>query len=94
MTQDTLVSTLSYLEPILCAMVLTLVLRSKEAKRYLYLVALLAVKVLSSATCLGILYSAASWRHVLEPHVAYHIYFYVYWISYALEALLFSSGDL
>jgi hypothetical protein len=69
-------------------MVLTLVLRSKEAKRYLYLVALLAVKVLSSATCLGILYSAASWRHVLEPHVAYHIYFYVYWISYALEALL------
>jgi hypothetical protein len=69
-------------------MVLTLVLRSKEAKRYLYLVALLGVKVLSSATCLGILYSAASWRHVLEPHIAYHIYFYVYWISYALEALL------
>lgn len=88
MTQDALVSTLSYLEPVLCAMVLTVVLRSKEAKRYVYLVALLGVKVLSSATCLVILYSAAKWRHVLEPHLAYHVYFYVYWISYALEAIL------
>ena len=88
MTQDAFVSTLSYLEPILCAMVLMVVLRSKEARRYLYLVALLSVKVFSSATCLAILYSAASWRHVLEPHLAYRIYFYVYWISYALEAIL------
>jgi hypothetical protein len=88
MTQDALVSTLSYLEPVLCAMVLTVVLRSKEARKYLYLVALLSVKVLSSAACLAILYLAASWRHVLDPHTAYHTYFYVYWISYALEAVL------
>jgi hypothetical protein len=88
MTQDALVNTLSYLEPILCVMVLTVLLRSKEAKRYLYLVALLSVKVLSSASCLAIFYFAASWRHVLEPHLAYQTYFYVYWISYALEALL------
>jgi hypothetical protein len=88
MTQDALVSTLSYLEPILCAMVLTVLLRSKEAKRYVYLAALLSVKVLSSVICLAIFYLAASWRHVLEPHLAYQTYFYVYWISYALEALL------
>ena len=88
MTQDALVNTLSYLEPILCAMVLTVLLRSKEAKRYLYLAALLSVKVLSSATCLAIFYLASSRRHILEPHLAYQTYFYVYWISYALEALL------
>lgn len=88
MTQDAFVSMLSYLEPILCAMVLTLLFRSKEAKNFLSLVALLSVKVISSAICLPVLYLAASWRHLLEKHLAYQIYFYVYWTSYALEAIL------
>lgn len=88
MTQDALISTLSYLEPILCAMVLSLLVRSKEAKNYGYLVALLSVKIISSAICLPVLYLAASWRHVLERHLAYQIYFYAYWTSYAMEAIL------
>jgi hypothetical protein len=88
MTQDAFVSTLSYLEPILCVMVLTLLLRSKEAKNYLFLVALLSVKIVSAAICLPVLYFAAGWRHTIEKHLAYQIYFYAYWTSYALEAIL------
>ena len=87
MTQDAFVSVLSYLEPILCVMVLALLLRTKEAKNYLFLVGLLSVKILSSAVCLPVLY-LAGWTHVLEKHLAYQIYFYVYWTSYALEAIL------
>ena len=88
MTQDAFVNVLSYLEPIFCVMVLSLLLRGKEARNYLYLVALLTVKIVSSVICLPVLYLTTSWRHVLEPHLAYQIYFYVYWSTYALEALL------
>lgn len=88
MTQDAFVSMLSFLEPIFCVMVLSFLLRSKEARNYLYLIALLSVKIVSSVICLPVLYLGASGRHVLEPHLAYQIYFYAYWSSYALEAVL------
>jgi hypothetical protein len=86
MTQDTFVSLLSYLEPILCAMVLIVLLRSRAAKNYIFLLALLGVKIMSSLICLPVLYLAA--QHMLEKHMAYQIYFYVYWTSYAFEAIL------
>src|ERR1700760_4786314 len=86
MTQDTFVSLLSYLEPILCAMVLIVLLRSRAARNYIFLVALLSVKIVSSLICLPVLYLAG--QHILEKHLAYQIYFYVYWTSYAFEAIL------
>ena len=86
MTQDAFVSLLSYLEPILCAMVLIVLLRSRAAKNYIFLLALLSVKILCSIICLPVLYLAG--QHILEKHLAYQIYFYVYWTSYAFEAIL------
>jgi hypothetical protein len=86
MTQDAFVSLISYLEPLLCALLLTLLLRSKEAKNFIYLVAVLSVKIISSAICLPVLYFG--WQHTIEKHLAYQVYFYVYWTTYALEALL------
>lgn len=86
MTQDAFVSLLSYLEPILCAMVLILLLRSREAKNFIFLAALLSVKIISSAICLPVLYFAP--QHTIEKHLAYQLYFYTYWLSYALEAIL------
>jgi hypothetical protein len=86
MTQDTFVSLLSYLEPILCTMVLIVLLRSRAARNYIFLVALLSVKIVSSLICLPVLYLAG--QHILEKHLAYQIYFYVYWTSYAFEAIL------
>ncbi|QHS53304.1 hypothetical protein [Edaphobacter sp. 12200R-103] len=88
MTQEAFISTLSYLEPILCAMVLSFLLRSKEVRNYIYLVSLLCVKIMSSAICLPVLYLAGGGRQVIEKHLAYQIYFYAYWLSYALEAIL------
>jgi hypothetical protein len=45
----------------------------------------LCVRLICSAICLPLLSLS---RHTVERHVAYQVYFYVYWISYALEAIL------
>lgn len=76
---------LTYLEPILCAMLVVFLVRSKSAREYAYLVALLCVRLLCSVICLPVLYFAG---RGIELHTAYRIYFYVYWTSYALEAIL------
>jgi len=85
MTQNFLLDLLSYLEPMFCAVVLVMLLRSKSAKNFGYFVALLTVKVTSSLICLPLLYFCA---RGIEGHRAYEAYFYVYWMSYALEAIL------
>jgi hypothetical protein len=76
---------LEYLEPILCGMLIYFLLRSKAASQFAYLFALLCVRLSCSLICLPILYFAA---RGIEKHLAYQIYFYVYWASYALEAIL------
>jgi len=85
MTQNFFLDLLSYLEPILCGVVLAMLLRSKAAKKFGFLVALLSVKIVSSVVCLPLLYFCA---RGIERHLAYQVYFYVYWTSYALEAVL------
>jgi hypothetical protein len=85
MTQNFFLDLLSYLEPILCSVVLAMLLRSKAAKKFAFLAALLSVKIVSSVICLPLLYFCA---RSIERHLAYQTYFYVYWASYALEAIL------
>jgi hypothetical protein len=85
MTQNFFLDLLSYLEPILCGVALAMLLRSKAAKKFVFLVSLLSVKILSSIICLPLLYFCA---RGIERHMAYQTYFYVYWTSYALEAIL------
>ena len=76
---------LGYLEPVLCGLLIYFIMRSKSARQFSYLTALLWVKFTCSAICLPLLYLCG---RKLTVHVAYPIYFYVYWISYALEAIL------
>ena len=52
--QNLFLDLLSYLEPILCGVVLVMLLRSKAAKKFVFLVALLSVKILSSLHLLAI----------------------------------------
>jgi hypothetical protein len=85
MTQNFFLDLLSYLEPILCGVALAMLLRSKATKKFVFLVSLLSVKILSSVICLPLLYFCA---RGIERHMAYQTYFYVYWTSYALEAIL------
>jgi hypothetical protein len=80
-----LLSNLQYLEPILCATVLYFLVRSKAARQFGYLIALLCVRLTCSFICLPLL---ALSSHAIERHLAYKIFFYVYWTSYALEAIL------
>ena len=76
---------LEYIEPILCGMLIYFLVRSKAVRQFSYLLALLCVRLSCSLICLPILYFAA---RGIEKHLAYQIYFYVYWASYALEAIL------
>ncbi|WP_260706645.1 hypothetical protein [Edaphobacter flagellatus] len=76
---------LTYLEPLLCGVVLAMMLRSKAAGKFSFLAALLSVKVLSSLICFPLFYYGS---HVFGKQAAYRAYFYTYWTSYALEAIL------
>lgn len=82
---ETFVHLLSYLEPILCAMLIVFLVRSKAARNYIYLIALLTVRLVCSVVCLPLLYFCG---RGIERHLDYQIYFYVYWTSYALESIL------
>jgi hypothetical protein len=81
---SSLTSHIDYLEPVLCGMLVFFLVRSKAARQFGYLVALLSVRLACSAICLPLIYLS---RHTVERHLAYQIYFYVYWTSYALEAI-------
>jgi hypothetical protein len=74
-----------YLEPVLCAMLIYFLIRSKAAGQFRYLIALLGVRFACSVICLPLLYLCG---RQLSVHIAYPIYFYTYWTSYALEAIL------
>lgn len=81
----TLIECLGYLEPILCGMLIVFLVRSKAARQFIYLTALMSVKFVCSVVTLPLLYLCG---RGIEKHLAYQTYFYVYWISYALEAIL------
>ena len=85
MSQSLFVGLLSYLEPILCLLVLISLVRAGMARKFIFLTALLTVRLVSGLTCLVILQFAA---RGIERHLAYQIYFYVYWSSYAAESIL------
>ena len=80
-----LLSQFQYVEPILCGLLVYLLVRAKAVRQFAYLFALLCVRLACSFICLPLL--AFSGR-AIERHLAYQMYFYVYWTSYALEAIL------
>jgi len=79
-----LLSQLQYVEPALCGMLVYFLVRSKAARQFGFLIALLCVRLMCSFICIPLLYFSA---HGIERHLAYQVYFYVYWASYALEAI-------
>ena len=67
-------------------MLIYFLIRSKAAGQFRYLIALLGVRFACSVVCLPLLYLCG--RNLISIHIAYPIYFYTYWASYALEAIL------
>src|SRR6201996_2264822 len=82
---SSLFSQLQYVEPIFCAMLVYLLVRAKAARQFAFLTALLCVRLACSFICIPLNTFSG---HGIERHVAYQIYFYVYWTSFALEAIL------
>jgi hypothetical protein len=80
-----LFSQLQYVDPILCGLLVYFLVRAKAVRQFAYLFALLSVRLVCAFICIPLL---AFSGHVIERHVAYQIYFYVYWMSFALEAVL------
>lgn len=78
-----LVSFLFYLEPVLCVAAVVFLLRSKVSREYLYLATLLSVRLVSDLILLSMVHFS-----FIPLAIAYPIYFYTYWGSYAIEAVL------
>ncbi|MGH9595626.1 MAG: hypothetical protein ACRD3K_02395 [Edaphobacter sp.] len=84
-TLFSLFSQFQYVEPILCGLLVYLLWRAKAVRQFAYLFALLCVRLACSFICIPLLIFSG---HGVERHLAYQIYFYIYWASYALEAIL------
>ncbi len=82
----TVVVLTSWLEPLLCLAGFLLILRAKQLSNYRYFAAFLAVRLLSVAVLETLLY----WHKLLHLTVKqfYVLYFYGYWASDAIEAVL------
>jgi hypothetical protein len=66
-------------------MLVYFLVRAKAVRQFAYLFTLLCVRLTCSFICIPLLTFSG---HGIERHLAYQIYFYVYWTSFALEAIL------
>ena len=78
-----LVQYLSYAECVLCAGALALIITRRQIRNYLFLALFLAARLMSDGVMTALLA-----RHHGQKQQLYMPYFYVYWASYALEAVL------
>src|ERR1039457_6667057 len=83
-----LLGALGYLETTLCVVALCVLLARKQWADYSSLGCLLAVRIFSN----GLLtYLHYAWHHslwFLSRDTVYDLYFYVYWISLAIESVV------
>jgi hypothetical protein len=77
-------SLLGWLEVAFCLAALCAILAKKQWKDYWSLGAFLSVRAFSSSACMCIM----RFGKPLGTHTAYQLYFYVYWISFAVESIL------
>ncbi len=84
MASISLLETLGYLEVALCVVALCILIARKQWADYSALGVFLAVRVFTNIVLTAI--HAA--RHSLGNVLAYHTYFYVYWVSFAVESIL------
>ena len=86
MSSISFLGALGYLEIVLCVAGLCVLIARKQWADYSALGCFLAVRIASNSV-LSYLNSAAA-SHSLSHRAAYHVYFYVYWISFAVESIL------
>ena len=79
-----LVEFLSLVEPFACLATLLVIARNQQLRRFPFLAAYLGVRFSSDIILLALVYLGPRLPHAL----AYEMYFYTYWPSYAVETLL------
>lgn len=77
---------LGYAYTLLCAIIFVVMARRRLLLRYAILAVLLALHVLSVGALVGVLYLSAHGH--IASNAAYFIYFYTYWSSFTLQAVL------
>ena len=85
MNNHAIVDLLTYIELTSCMVALCVMQYRRQIRQYKPLALFLVTRVASSAILMPVMGMA---RKQLSVSVAYHIYFYVYWASYAIEAIL------
>ena len=85
MPSSSFIGVLGYLEIFLCVAALAILIGKKQWRDYWGLGALLVVRAASNSLLMAV--EQFSGRGI-ERHIAYHIYFYVYWIGFAIESIL------
>lgn len=83
---QTIIQLLSYCELTCCLVTGFFLFRSRSARKFVFLTALLSTRLMCGALCLLLLHLTEA--HLLSDSAVYPYYFYVYWTSYALEAVL------
>jgi hypothetical protein len=83
---NTTVRLISSLEIFFSMTAVLLIYRSNSVRKFGYLAAFLAVRILSSLVNVSVVYSERA--HLLDVNKAYLIYFSSYWLSFALESIL------
>ena len=81
----TLTELLCLLETICCIAALIGLHQSKQVKQFASFTVLLSTRFLGDLILLGLMVGSS---RIIERHIAYKLYFYTYWISFALEAIV------
>src|ERR1700761_8029986 len=82
---------LMYVEPVCCAMLIYLLMRTKAAREYIFFALLLWVRLTFSVVGIPLVHFAdrtSNLSGIISPTKAYAVYFYLYWGTYAFEAIL------
>ena len=72
-------------ETICCAAALIGLCKSKQIREFLAFAVFLSIRLLGDVFCFGLIEGSS---RIIERHLAYKLYFYTYWSSYVLEAVV------
>ena len=86
MKQITFLAVLIYLEPVACLFALGMIYIRRLWPQYRPLALLLLVRVTAFSVVTPLLYLCR--HHPTSERAIYYVYFYVYWLCYAIEAIL------
>lgn len=85
MSNKVLIELLTCFEPLVCIFALVLMRQRNQLRQFAFLAAFLLTRILSFAVLYPLLNFSSGY---VSLNTAYAIYFYVYWSTYAIEAVL------